>query len=168
MSNKEYLYKKHCPLCDIRLDKLKKSDIRVVSSVKLLEKLNIAKNERLQSKNKEINDVVIKEGDLVCKSCIAFADRFRPQKSKPGKRTRSLSVNPLLREATTHESLDSQSNSTELNIEEITKIKVDIPRTKSSHSSCVICNSKKNLTTVPNEAYMDAFIDKNILIPKGN
>ncbi len=28
MSNKEYLRKKHCPSCDIRLDKLKKSDIR--------------------------------------------------------------------------------------------------------------------------------------------
>ncbi len=33
---REYLCKKHCPSCDIRLNKLKKSDIRAVSSVKLL------------------------------------------------------------------------------------------------------------------------------------
>jgi hypothetical protein len=82
MSNKEYLRKKHCASCDIRLDKFKKSDIHAVSSVNLLEKLNIAKNERLQRKNKEINDVVIKEGDLVCKSCITFANEFRPQQSE--------------------------------------------------------------------------------------
>ncbi len=111
---------------------------------------------------------LLSKREIVCKSCITFANKFRPQQSEPGKRARSLSVHPLFREATTHESLDSQSNSTQLNIEEITKIKVDIPRIKSSHSSCVICNSNNNLTTVPNEAYMDAFIDKNILIYKGN
>lgn len=118
-------------------------------------------------KNRDTNDVAIKEGDIVCQSCISYANRFRPKESKPAKTARSLTIDPLFLEATTSGYSERQSDLTQIN-DEIAKIKVNIPRTKSTHSSCVICNLKNNLTTVSNEAYMDAFIERNILIPKGN
>ncbi len=45
---------------------------------------------------------------------------------------------------------------------------VDIPRTSASHTRCVVCSRSNNLVNVPNEAFLDAYVRSNILIPKGD
>ncbi|XP_018403017.1 PREDICTED: uncharacterized protein LOC108779943 [Cyphomyrmex costatus] len=48
------------------------------------------------------------------------------------------------------------------------KIEVQLPRTVSTHKYCCLCNSQTNLTVVPKEACLQAFIKKQIHIPEGN
>ena len=87
MSGKNYLREKQCACCYIRLDQLKKGEIRAVKSQELLDKLNAAKRTILEQKNKPINENVIQTDDLVCKNCINFANRqfttSQPTTSQP-------------------------------------------------------------------------------------
>ena len=167
MSNKAFLSRKSCSSCSIRLDKIKKRDIRTISSEELLNKLNAYKLS-VQTQKDIPDDSIIKAGDLVCMKCITNANRSTPNEEHSRKRKRSLSVHRFFRD--TQEIVGTTSN----NIEEIEPeemqietIRVEIPRTKSSHITCVVCSSKKKLMTVPAEAYTDAYIRNNILIPKG-
>jgi hypothetical protein len=115
MSNKEYLSEKHCPCCYLRLNKLKKSEIRAVSSEALLEKLNAARNNILVKANKLIDENVVRSGDLVCKRCITFAIRFKIPSSSKQPKHRQLSVHRFFRDtystASTSRDADFQHHS---------------------------------------------------------
>jgi hypothetical protein len=47
-------------------------------------------------------------------------------------------------------------------------IELNIPRTASSHSRCIVCSNTGKMVCVPKEAYFETFIKSNIIIPKGN
>ena len=170
MSDKQYLSGKNCACCTLGLSKSRKSDIRVVSSQSLLEKLNTARRTILEKKNKPWDDKVVQCGDLVCKRCITFAYGFKTLTSTRQRKSRQLSVHRFFRDysqgSTSRESSSSEDNTYEEQPEiVIDKIMVEIPRTTASHSHCVVCSRGTNLTIVPNEAFLDAFIKNNILIP---
>jgi hypothetical protein len=47
------------------------------------------------------------------------------------------------------------------------EVTINIPRTISSNKNCVVCQTTKNLIDIPEIAYVDTFINKNIIIPHG-
>ncbi len=55
MSDRQYLSEKHCACCGIRLDKLKKRQIKQVSSPALIENINFAKPTIAKIKNHNMN-----------------------------------------------------------------------------------------------------------------
>lgn len=150
---------------------VEKSLIQAVSSPVLLDELNALKSTILERKKKLLDDTVIQIGSLICKSCITTANRLQTPASTSAKRrtSRQLSVHPIYRvcnEANTSSDSDSSDSSYEGETGNVTdKIIVDIPRTIAIHKKCVVCFNRRNLVTVPKEAFFDAFIKKNILIP---
>ena len=99
MSDKNYLRKKQCACCYIRLDKLTKRGIQAIKSQELLDKLNAAKPTILEKRNKPTDENVIQTDDLVCKTCINFINRQSTTTSK--KRKRTLSIHHLFRDRST-------------------------------------------------------------------
>jgi len=169
MSSKVHLKDKHCTCCNIRLDKVKKAAFHAVSSQHLVEKLNSAKSTILVNKKKPIDNNVIQTGDFVCESCIAFSNRFANSTKK--KTNRRLTVHCLYREhseASTSREHDSTKENIYANEPEIPieKITVNIPRIHAMHSCCVVCKRRGSLITVPDDAILDVYINRNILIPK--
>ena len=47
-------------------------------------------------------------------------------------------------------------------------IELHIQRTIATHKYCCLCSSTMNLTTIPEDARMQSYIQKNIYIPQGN
>lgn len=183
MSNKEYFYRKRCACCNLSFSKSKKNEVHEVSLQSLLEKINAAKRTILLKNNKPYDGNVVESGDLVCQNCITTSNRFKTPSTSARRQSkgRQLTVNPLFREyseastsrqSTSRQSTSRGSSSSEESTSEddqevvIDKILVDIPRTNATHKNCVVCSRSTNCV-VPQEAYFDAFIKRNILIPRG-
>jgi hypothetical protein len=158
LANKEfqYLSTKTCACCNTRLDTVKKPNLRHVNTEELMKDLNDARNTILSNKRKNITQSVVKKGDIVCKSCIQSAKRFK----KSYNREFDCEPQPSASVPDTSVSVSTQTNEFE--------IKINIPRTIKITEKCFICNNKKNLCDVPNEAYFDTFINRNILISKNS
>ena len=164
MSDRQYLSEKHCACCGIRFDRLKKRQIQQVSSPVLIEKINFAKTIIAKRGNK-VDNTLVEIKDLVCKRCISIANRYQPKETKTkNKRERSLSIHHFFTGNVKQHNANQENLSAE---EQIETIRLNIPRARSSHSSCVICKSSKELKNVPKEAYLDTFTRNNILISKG-
>ena len=169
MSDKSYLNQKRCACCTLILSHFKKSEIQAVSSQPLLEKLNAARSTILEKKKKTIDKNVIESGNLVCKRCITFANTFKAHSSTKRRTRRQLTIHPFFRDDSEASTSRVSSSPDESSYEEehvIEKILVEIPRTKKNHKVCVVCSKSKNLTRVPEPAYIDAFLKRNIIIPK--
>lgn len=180
MSSLERLREKNCATCKTRLDKLKIRNIRTVSCDNLIVKLNNARKTILKKKKKEVDDYMVVSGDLVCKTCITFANNFKNRNStdtrSSNRKRRRVTVSGIFKGCT---STSNDSDSSDDSYEEGSKaehseeggnpqtVLVDIPRTKSTHKHCVICHEKSNLIVVPRECYFDTFVKSNILIPSG-
>lgn len=86
ISHKEYLCNQKCKCCGTGLDKLKKADIRQLTSLELVDKLNsvkptiITRNQSDPKKKKSdkifhtLQRSNIELRDLVCKTCISYAN----------------------------------------------------------------------------------------------
>jgi hypothetical protein len=171
MSNKSYLNKKRCACCTLFLSHLKDNQIQSVSSQPLLEKLNAARSAILEKKKRTIDNNVIESGNLVCKPCINFANRFKPSTSTKRQTTRRLTIHPLFRdqsEASTSRVSSSSDESTYEEEQVIEKISVAIPRTSINNKNCVVCKTSGKLSRVPQQAFLNAFIERNIIIPNGS
>lgn len=156
MADREYLSKKHCKCCGIRLDRVKKSQIRQVRDHDLISRLNETKKTIVPRRNNCDNSSTIECEDLVCIRCIALANS---QHSRIEKRKRSLSK--------PREGMQIQKVVPPVNENSNDSIVLNIPRTSFTHSRCVICSNGGKMMTVPSEAYIDTFITSNIIIPKG-
>ena len=66
-----FLAKKHCSACNVRLDRLKKSNFNQVTNATLIQTIS-----QYNSFNKTINT-----GDLVCKKCIIACKRNKENAS---------------------------------------------------------------------------------------
>jgi hypothetical protein len=156
MSELTYLRHKNCGCCGKRLDKLSKSNLRRVNDNATLEKLKYVKTIRYPN-----SDYIIKIGDIVCGGCRKYANSqdtsFPPEYSLESGPSKS------------HVEHDIQ----QMDIDnepyvEINEISIGIPRAIASTKSCVICRKTKNLMDVPDIAYVETFINKNIIIPNGD
>jgi hypothetical protein len=164
MSDKQCLREKHCACCGIRLDRLKKRQIQQVSSPALIENINFAKS-TIANRGNKVDNALVEVNDLVCKKCISIANKYQPKETKTtNKRKRSLSIHRFFTGNVKQHESNQENFSSE---EQIETIRLNIPRASSSHSSCVICKSSKELKNIPKEACLDAFIRNNIFIFKG-
>ena len=50
--------------------------------------------------------------------------------------------------------------------DQVPSLTLTIPRSIKSDKTCIICNKSKNLVNVPDYAYIQTFINKNIMIPQ--
>ena len=102
MLSKRYLSEKECKCCFTRLSAFKKGDIREISSLNTLRKLNQARKKiRSRScarKNKIDDDSLIELNDFVCKRCISYAN-YEDIKLVKSKRMRALSPEREISEA---------------------------------------------------------------------
>jgi hypothetical protein len=156
-TNRRY---EECKCCFTNLSKIKSCDIRAVSSLDIVRKLNETRKKiRSRSRGQKSNDeTLIELNDLVCKRCISYAN-YDTSKLVKTKRMRVLSPERELRA----ESIQV----VERNEMDADSIELNIPRTASTHSRCVICSNSGKMVCVPKEAYFDTFINSNIIIPKG-
>ena len=75
MSSLDNLRNKYCMCCNVRLDTIKRPNLRHVKG-DLVEKLNSVKNSILTKKGKTNDNIEIQENDIICTSCISHANRF--------------------------------------------------------------------------------------------
>lgn len=152
MADKEYLSQKWCKCCGIRLDKVKKSNIRQVTDRDLIRRLNETKKDITPRRKSVCDNTTIEAKDLICKNCITKANsdsKVKRCRSAPPERVPTDTIAGHTAELTT----DS--------------IELNIPRTSSTHSRCIICTNIANIISVPNDAYFDTFLRSNVIIPKG-
>jgi hypothetical protein len=156
--------------CGIGFKKVKKSEIRQISSQDLVNKLNYSKpsivslhqsNARTKKSYEEIDSLLntnVELRDLVCKKCISYANYQNTKLLKSNKRRRT--------ERSQVSRVETIVTSPQLEYEEQT-IELNIPHTASTHSRCIICTNSKKIINIPKEAYFDTFVKSRIVIPKG-
>ena len=140
---KRYLAKKHCTLCNVRLDRLKKVNFNQVTNDALVQTIN-----QCYSLNK-----TIKSGDMVCKKCISACKRNKKNVCYGTEHSQVLNCSldhsenfeELFDELVTKDS----SSSDEFNESEVDEIKslpkkselieLDLNRSYTSHKKCFVC-----------------------------
>jgi hypothetical protein len=156
MSEYSNLRKKFCSCCNVRLDTVKKTNIKRINDNAILTKLNNVKGTILLNKRKPENDTILKIGDYICGGCRSYANKYGD--NQPG-------MYPTLNVPDTTTTRNVQQR--QIQPEPTNIITVKIPRAISSQQSCVVCNKTRNLVDIPENVYLDSFISRNILIPNG-
>jgi hypothetical protein len=183
MSEIAKLRLKRCVCCSIRLDTSKRRDVRRVNKSKLLNKLNTVKPIIQRKKGKEIDTNIISITDIVCGACRCFANKYKSNvNNNLNQLYPTLPVMPSMASsyhtsspyasssqaslfaATTSTASTSHVDIDDDQIDQVILYK-KIPRTIKSSKNCFICHKSKNLINVPKTAYLDTFINNNILIP---
>jgi hypothetical protein len=163
MSDKKYLSKEKCKCCGQSLNKVGKRNTQRVSDSGLISRLNNLKKTVIpKGKSFDIEETIERK-DLVCKRCITYANSYYsgPVKSR---RSRSQAIQREIENPYSRPRNISESN---YDNNECNTIELNIPRTISTHSRCVICPNSGKIISVPKEAYFDTFIKKDIIIPNG-
>lgn len=75
MAKKLNLREKDCACCAVRLDRVNKKEIREVSTLSQVDKINYAKP-YIAKRGANFSDSPVKVGDLICMRCINNANRY--------------------------------------------------------------------------------------------
>jgi hypothetical protein len=161
MSELQHLRTKICQCCGVRLDKTIKANIRHINDISLVEKLNSVKNTILINKKRQPNDTVIKISDVICGTCIGYAKKYGAIASSKSNKTLTTTIIPVACSST------NVTDTPETERNEPDSIRINIPRAIANDRTCVVYHKTKNLIEVPDTAYLNTFINKNIIIPNG-
>ena len=169
MSEFKYLREKHCCVCNKRLDTIKKTLIRKVNSEDFLEKVRSVRI-TIQTQQKVPENVrEIQLNDNICGRCRSYAKKYGSTLNQSSTSASNQSNYSTFNQPNTsaHDQLNLTCSSLQNEQDQDVKLKLNIPRTLKSDSSCIICRKTKNLVKIPDLAYVETFINKNIMIPDG-
>ncbi|GAB1860468.1 SWIM-type domain-containing protein [Camponotus japonicus] len=107
---------------------------------------------------------IIVANDILCKKCrLSIYKKKNPEKDVESETERD----PPSESDNDDPTFEIQFRPKET-ITEVERIEIPIQRTVTTHKYCSICLLSNNLTTIPEEARISAYIKKKIYIPSGN